>query len=197
MKSKELNSGKGLSIAGIIISSLSMLFSIFALFIIGLFISYNMKVKDAVSDIDNNINDLYEYEEEYDNDITYYVGETFIFNDLEITIGNDYEFTVVNDLTSPLHNQTAVKIPVTIKNISIDANNLSDYYYKVIGTRKKEVVNLGVYFVDNAIDYAEMLNNGESYTKYIYFQYDGDGKYEIKFDNFNEEADVELNIVKY
>ena len=50
-KSKELNSGKGLSIAGIIISIINILFSIFVIFIVFLIISYNKKVIDTVQNI--------------------------------------------------------------------------------------------------------------------------------------------------
>lgn len=197
-KSKEINSGKGLSIAGIVISSISMLFSIFIIiFVAILMVNYSINVNDAAGNINNSFNDIYDNVIENERIVdTYYAGDTFTFDGFEITVGSNYEFVLVNNETSPYNNHTAVKLPVTIKNISDESNSLNEYYYEVHGSNDEEVVNLGVYFLDDAIDYGGMLSNGESYTKYMYFQYVGNGKYEIEFDNYIEELEVEFNIVK-
>lgn len=197
-KSKEFNNGKGLSIAGIIISSLSIFFSLIVLIISFMLVFSNMKSIDKyfenVNSIQESMDSYYNYDEE-DNKI-YTLGETFEFDDLEITIGTDYSFVIVNNEESPYHNHTAVKLPVTIKNLSNDTNLLNEYYYKINGSNDEDLINLSVYFLDDAIDSGDNLNYGESYTKYMYFLYVGNGKYEIEFDNYHEEVDVQFNIIK-
>ena len=69
------------------------------------------------------------------------------------------------------------------------------FYYDVYGSQGTEVKSLNSYFDEN-IDDAGDLRSGASYTKYIYFLYDGNGKYDIEFDNWSEHKVVEFNITK-
>ena len=69
------------------------------------------------------------------------------------------------------------------------------FYYKVYGSSGTEAKTVTVYF-DDGIDEAGDLRSGASYTKNMYFLYDGDGKYAIEFDNWSSKVTVEFDVKK-
>lgn len=125
----------------------------------------------------------------------YGFDETFVFDNLEITIGSNYSFTVVQNRFSDYNNHEVLKLPVTVKNISSDTHGLNMFSYTCYGSNGTEVEKLGSYF-DEDIDYAGDLRSGASYTKYMYFEYDGDGLYALEFDNYSTKITVEFQIKK-
>lgn len=125
----------------------------------------------------------------------YGFNEKFVFDNLEITIGSNYSFDIVRNEFSDYNNQFVVKLPITVKNISTETHGLNMFYYDIYGTKGTEVKKLGAYF-DDDIDFAGDLRSGASYTKYIYFQYDGNGNYAIEFDNYSSKINAEFNITK-
>ncbi len=128
-------------------------------------------------------------------DKSYSFNEMFVFDDFEITIGSNYTFDVVKNSFSEYNNQSVVKLPITVKNIGSETNSLNSFYYEIFGSLGVELDTLGAYF-DDSLDFAGSLRSGASYTKYLYFLYDGNGKYAIEFDNFSEEVEVEFEILK-
>lgn len=122
-------------------------------------------------------------------------GQSFEFDDLEITISSDYSFVTVNNQFSDYNGKDVVKIPISVKNLSSESNHLNMFYYNVFGSEGSELRSLSAYF-DESIDYAGDLQPDASYTKYIYALYDGDGKYVIEFDNYKEKKSVQLDIKK-
>lgn len=125
----------------------------------------------------------------------YGFDETFFFDNLEITIGSNYSFTVVQNQFSDYNNHEVLKLPVTVKNISSDTHGLNMFYYKCYGSNGTELKGLGAYF-DEDINYAGDLRSGASYTKYMYFAYDGGGLYALEFDNYATKVTVEFQIKK-
>lgn len=125
----------------------------------------------------------------------YGLNDTFTFDDLEITIGDNIEFTKVNNQFSDYDGKTVVKLPITVKNIKDETHSLNMFYYSIFGTEGIELDSLSAYF-DDAVDYAGDLKNGGSYTKYLYFLYDGDGEYSIEFDNYSSKVIVEFDVKK-
>lgn len=125
----------------------------------------------------------------------YGLNDTFTFDDLEITIGDNIEFTRVNNQFSDYDGKTVVKLPITVKNIKDETHRLNMFYYSIFGTEGIELDSLSAYF-DDAVDYAGDLKNGGSYTKYLYFLYDGDGEYSIEFDNYSSKVIVEFDVKK-
>ena len=125
----------------------------------------------------------------------YGLNDTFTFDDLEITIGDNIEFTKVNNQFSDYDGKTVVKLPITVKNIKDETHRLNMFYYSIFGTEGIELNSLSAYF-DDAVDYAGDLKNGGSYTKYLYFLYDGDGEYSIEFDNYSSKVIVEFDVKK-
>ena len=155
---------------------------------------YNKELNNTFNDYD------YNYDSDDDNDTNdsnkvYGFNETFTFDGLEITIGSDYTFTTVKNQFSEYNNKPAIKIPVTVKNISGETHSLNSFDYDLFGSLGTELDKINYYF-DNSIDQAGELKNGASYTKYFYLLYDGDGTYSIEFDNYSEEKEVEFNIIK-
>ena len=125
------------------------------------------------------------------------VGETFVFDDLEICISETYEFTTVDNQFSEYHNKPVVKIPVTVKNLSNESHNLNFLYVNAFGSSGTQIDIFTMYFDDSVIVSAGSLRPGASYTKYFYIPYDGDGKYTFEFKElFSSPIDVDINIKK-
>ena len=159
------------------------------------YILLNKTLNNANEIINNVSNTTDSKDKKYTLKNEYGFNETFEFDGLEITIGSEYEFTTVNNRYSEYNNQVTIKLPITVKNISQETTGLNMFYYDVYGSQGTEVKSLNSYFDEN-IDDAGDLRSGASYTKYIYFLYDGNGKYDIEFDNWSEHKVVEFNITK-
>ena len=123
------------------------------------------------------------------------LGEMFTFDDLEITLGKDISFTKLKNEFSEHNGKTVVKLPITVKNVKDETHGLNMFYYKVYGSSGTETKTVTIYF-DEGIDEAGDLRSGASYTKYMYFIYDGDGQYAIEFDNWSSKVTVEFDVKK-
>jgi Telomeric repeat-binding factor 2. len=127
------------------------------------------------------------------------VNKAFEFDDLEITVSDNISFVKLNNQFSDHNGKDVIKIPVTIKNIDDDENNsLNMFYYTAFNASGTEADNVSTYFMnEDASDYAGELRPGAEYTKYLYFIYEGDGKYIIEFDAiFGDKKELEINITK-
>lgn len=151
----------------------------------------------GMADLDTEISSLKEEtkEEIEDDEDTIGFNEKFIFDDLVISFGSEYEFVSVENTITGVNETQAIKIPITITNIGNKSSKLSPLVYEVYTPFNKTAKNINAYFEDN-IDSAQELKEGESYTKYIYVLYDGDGAYKIKFTNQNKEIIIKLEISK-
>lgn len=125
----------------------------------------------------------------------YKLGDTFVFDGLEITLDTTYSFTKVNNRYSDKNGSSVIKLGANVKNVSSEKKHLNMFYYDFFGSKGIELDGVSSYF-DNAIDNAGDLKPGASYKAYFYILYDGDGKYSIDFDNYSEELSVEFDIVK-
>ena len=123
------------------------------------------------------------------------LGDTFTFDDLEITLGKDLSFTEIKNEYSEDYGKPVVRIPITVKNLKEETHGLNMFYYKAYGANGTKLSNVAIYFDDN-VDFAGDLRTGASYTKYLYFLYDADGKYAIEFDNFSSKVTVEFDVKK-
>ena len=124
-------------------------------------------------------------------------GSTFTFDIYEMTLGKTYEIIKVEDTSSSNYGIDVIKLPVTIKNTSTTRNHLNMYYHEFYGPNGEEIDSLRNDFGSryDAIDYV-WLDGGESKLQYFYIKYKGNGKYQIKFDNYKEEKTVEFTIKK-
>lgn len=137
--------------------------------------------------------------EEIDNNTniktTYSFDEIFEFDDLEITIGSGYTFVKVDNQYSEYYQKDIVKLPITVKNTKDETHSLNMFYYTIFGSTGTETDNTWVYF-DDSVESSGELRSGSSYTKYLYFLYDGNGTYAIEFDDIWDQKTVEIEINK-
>lgn len=175
---------------------ITIIFSI--LFILFNFVTENNdKGNEPIENNNSNVevDDKKEEDKGSNSKTSYSFDETFEFNDLEITIGSNYSFTKVDNQFSEHHKKEVVKLPITVKNIKEETHSLNMFYYNIFAPSGIETENVWAYF-DDCVESAGELRNGASYTKYIYFLYNGDGKYAIEFDAIWEEKTVEIEIKK-
>lgn len=125
----------------------------------------------------------------------YTLGDTIIFDDLELTFDKEYTFTSVENRFSDYNGKPVIKIGVNVKNLSSEKHYLNMFYYDFFGSQGTELDGVSSYF-EEAVDDAGELKSGASYKKYFYILYDGNGTYSIDFDNYSQEISVEFEIVK-
>lgn len=125
----------------------------------------------------------------------YNMNESFIFDNLKITVKNNYSFVKLKNEYSKYNGRNVVKVPVVVKNISDKNYSLNLYYYTLYNQNGKEIDEVAAYF-DESLFYAKDLKPDESYTKYLYFMYEGDGTYSITFKNKEESINVDFSIIK-
>lgn len=186
------SAGKGALISAILGVVLSII-SVIIMFVIGF---------NAAKEINNSASD-YDYSTNIDDDTNYNkstktakVGQKFEFSDLEITVGSAYTFTTIDNEYSSLNGETIVKVPVTIKNIDDESNHLNMFYSSVKDPNENTLSKLDSYFYSDSVGYADDLETGESYTKYLYFKYVNDGTYKIIFNDYSDIIEVNYNIKK-
>ncbi len=125
----------------------------------------------------------------------YGYNESFEFDDLEITVGEDYKISIIDNEFSEDDGKSQVGLPLTVKNLSEETKGLNMFYYTIYspeGVKTDTKMTLS----DDDIMTAGDLRPGASYTKKVYFLYDGDGEYVIEFENFMEKIEVKIDIEK-
>ncbi len=125
----------------------------------------------------------------------YDLGQAFNFINFEIKVNNIDSFLTIDKELSSDHGLDIIKVPVEIKNLSDEDSHLSMFYYKIYGSKNKEVSSKGSYYNDS-LDYSPDLKPGESYTRYLYIPYDGDGNYVLEFNNFSSKIKIVLKVSK-
>mgnify|MGYP002623051971 CR=1 FL=1 len=138
----------------------------------------------------------YEDKTSKDNGKTVGLGDTFKFDDLEITLGTTVTYKTLENEFSDHNGDTIIEIPITVKNIKEETHNLNMYSYKVFGSKGTEVDTASAYFMENSIDFGGELRTGATITKNLYFYYDGDGEYVIEFGYVSTEKIVKFEIKK-
>ena len=125
----------------------------------------------------------------------YEIGETFNFMSFEVKIDKIAGYEKVDKELSADNGIEVIKIPITVKNNGSSKDHLSMFYYKMYGPDNKEILSKGQHFKE-ALDYAEDLEPGKSYTKYLYIPYSGNGNYILEFNNFTDKIKIVLNVKK-
>lgn len=126
-------------------------------------------------------------------------GSTFVFDDLEITIGNAEDVTLakVDNQFSDNNGADVIVLPVTIKNLKDESHSLNMFYYNFYGSAGTEIDSVSSYFHDSDIEFAGHIRSGASLTSAFHILYDGDGDYYIEFsDLFSEKIEIKLPIAK-
>lgn len=126
---------------------------------------------------------------------SYGLGDTIIFDGLELTFDSTYSFATLDNMFSEYDGRLVIQLGVNVKNISTDKNSLNLFFYTLFGSKGIQLDRVSSYF-DNNIDFAGELKPGASYKTFFYILYDGDGNYSIDFDNYSKEISVEFNVNK-
>lgn len=194
VRSKKMNDkGKGLAIGGIISGAL-----IFIIMILTFIISMGALFGFIGNKMQNNGEKIYdsikeELEEETksidESEKIYKPNEVFKYDDFEIIISSDYRFEDIGDRSILYEGKTAIKIPISIKNVGNTPAHLSSFDYEITVNDNTVSTLIGDSF-DDSINKALDLNPNESYTKYIYAVYEADGTYQIEFDNIIVEYEI-------
>ena len=129
-----------------------------------------------------------------DSDETYLYdpGDTFIFDEFEITIGDSVEWIVLehHDEESPLHGADAVRIPITFTNLSDETRRFSLFALTIYGAEGVGLPNISSILWRDEWMYAgsagDMRSGATISDRYLYFLYDGDGYYYISFSIWSE-----------
>ncbi len=190
-----VNQKKGLPAWAIVLIVLGGVFFFIIVGIVGCTSVLVTSINDSVNETKDKVEDDNPFFDNDDSDKEYTLGETFKFDGLEITLDTKYSFTKVDNQFSDLDGRTVVRLGATIKNISDEKNRINMFYINYFGSEGTELDSVSAYF-DNSVEYAGELKPGASYNKYFYFLYDGNGEYEISFDNYSEEVTAEFNITK-
>lgn len=125
----------------------------------------------------------------------YGLGDTFVFDGLELTFDTTYSFATIKNKYSKHNGKSVIKLGINVKNVSSQKNSLNMFSYDLFGSQGTELDSITSYF-DDTIDYAGDLKPDASYKSYFYILYDGDGKYSIDFDNYSQEISIEFNVAK-
>jgi hypothetical protein len=122
------------------------------------------------------------------------LGDTIIFDGLEITLGTSITTTTVDNEYSDNYGETVIVVPITVKNISDDTKGLNMFYLKVFGSKGTELDDITAYFIDDDIVFAGEARSGASLESNVHFLYDGDGDYYLAFDNFSEKVEIKIPV---
>ncbi len=125
----------------------------------------------------------------------YYLGESFIFEGFQIKIHDKYYITKIDNKYSTYNGKEVIKIPVTIKNITNKNNSFNIYKYKIYGPTMNELDEVAQYF-NEGLFYTKDLKPNEEKTKYLYFLFDYNGKYLIKFEDEDAIKNIVINVYK-
>nr|DAH37285.1 MAG TPA: protein of unknown function DUF4352 [Caudoviricetes sp.] len=122
-------------------------------------------------------------------------GDTFTFDNLEITIGTEIGWDTVKNQFSDLNGRDVIRVPATVKNIGDETHGLNMFYYTMYGAKGAELSLVGSYFDDSISDAGDMRPGG-SQTAYFYMLYDGNGDYFIEFNNYKTKLEVKIPVAK-
>lgn len=121
------------------------------------------------------------------------LGDTFIFDDLEITFGTEINWTTLSNQFSDFNGRDVFYIPVTVTNISDGTHGLNTFWGTVFGIDGTRLENISFYFNDD-IALAGNMRSGATQTAYWHFLYEGSGDYVIEFDDFSQQVELVITI---
>lgn len=124
---------------------------------------------------------------------TFTLGETFRFDDLDLTFSTEYVSTTIKNQFAEKNGAKVIGVPVTVKNQKNERHSLNMFFYDQYGTKGTRLDRIGSYF-DDDIDYAGDILPGSSYTKSMYFLYDGNGEYKVFFETSKQKITLAFNV---
>lgn len=131
--------------------------------------------------------------EEKSKDLTF--GDTFTFDDLEITISDQINWVKLENQFSEKNGADVIEIPVTIKNLKDQTHGLNSFYYNFYGPDGNKLDSVFSYF-DNDVFSAGDMRSGATQNTFFHLLYNGDGDYYIEFSFMSDPISVKIPITK-
>ncbi len=125
----------------------------------------------------------------------YTFGDTFTFDNLEVTIGTELYWSSVQNRFSDLNGAEVLELPITVKNLGSETHQLNPFYITMFGSKGTELDSVSTYFDNDVLSAGDMRTGAQTDT-FLHIVYDGDGDYFLEFDNYSEQIDVKLSVQK-
>jgi hypothetical protein len=125
------------------------------------------------------------------------LGDTFTFDNLEITLGTNIEWSVVVNQFSDKNGSDVIKLPITVKNLKDETHGLNMFYFTFFGPDGTKLDSVSSFFMDDSIDFAGDMRSGAIQNAFMYILYDGNGDYFVEFSMlFGNTIEVKVPIQK-
>ena len=122
-------------------------------------------------------------------------GDTFTFDDLEITFEPSYEFVTIENEFNDNFGKDVIKFPFTIKNIKDESHGLNFIYCKAYNPAGTSANTAELYFDDSFFN-AGNMRSGAIQNTFYYIIYEGDGDYFVEFNDFLSKTEIKLPVTK-
>ena len=114
------------------------------------------------------------------------LGETFEFDDLEITIFDDFSWGVISNSWSDLYGEEYFYLPVTVTNIG-DSTNSFPWNFTIFGPDGVELANVARGVEGDDISRSGDIRPDVTLEGYIHVLFDGNGEYVIEFSRWSDD----------
>lgn len=126
---------------------------------------------------------------------TFGFNEKFVFDNLELTFKSDYLSTSIESMFSEKDGMKVVGVPVLMTNKKNEPHSLNLFYVSYYGPQGTELSNESAYFdEETSVDWGGNILPNATVTRYVYFDYAGDGEYKVVLDDFLSKKTVKFNI---
>lgn len=123
------------------------------------------------------------------------LGDTFNFDDFEITLGTELDFTKIKNKYSDHHKESVIAVPVKATNKGEETGSVNMFFVKYFGPDGTEIDNVMYYFDDDILNKGSIRPNA-TLEGYFHLLYAGDGDYYISFDNYSKRVEVKIPVQK-
>ena len=124
------------------------------------------------------------------------LGDTFTFNNFELTIGKEVSFSKVEASYSDKNGTEVVAVPITIKNVGEETKSFNYFYTTYFGSKGTELSGIIEYYFEDSTSKTGSLRSGGSVNAKMYFIYDGDGTYAAEFNDYTDKYELEFEVKK-
>jgi len=124
------------------------------------------------------------------------LGDTFVFNDLEITFGEEFGWTTVTSQFSDNYGDDVFYLPISITNLRDETHGLNTFAVNHFGSEgTSQTLFFGGFNFD--ADWGSNMRPGVTQECHMYFLYDGDGEYVAEFTfGFGDATEVIFQVEK-
>jgi len=114
------------------------------------------------------------------------LNETFIFDELEITIIDDVQWNVIDDRWSNLDGRLVMSFPITVTNVGDSSNSLNSFDVSTFGPDGIQLDTLRFRGADDCVFDSGDIRPGATLNSVLHVLYDGGGEYVLEFSTWRE-----------